>query len=112
MKRVVTGILGVGCVLGLAVGAQAAPSGPVIEKAPSRGGMECRRIATGATDHGEDNAQAFADELLAGDIKAFKKKHGIRKIRIYNRFRKCEYYLWFFGDEYKCTSAATICWRK
>lgn len=73
-------------------------------------GPNCVRIATGGNDHGEANAQKFADDLLAGDIEAFRKEKGLAAVRISNRAHQCRYNLWFFGDEYDCSSAATVCW--
>lgn len=73
-------------------------------------GDRCVRIATGGNDHGEANAQKFADELLAGDIETFRKEKGLATVTISNRLRKCRYNLWFFGDEYDCSSVATVCW--
>ena len=87
--------------------AQAVPSGaPKI----TMQGSSCARIATAGVDHGKAVAQKYADDLLASDIKAFKKKKGLRSVRIQRRFKKCREHLWFFGQEYNCTSLAVICW--
>ena len=87
-------------------------SKPQITAVPGPAGQECRKIATGAVDHGEDNAQKFADELLEGDIKAFKASHGIKSLKVTRRFRKCKFHLWFLGNEYNCTSGAIVCWPR
>jgi len=73
-------------------------------------GDRCVRISTAGVDHGKAVAQKYADDLLAGDLKAYQKKHGLKSLRIQRRFRKCKYHLWFFGDEYNCTSLAVACW--
>ncbi len=73
-------------------------------------GDRCVRISTAGVDHGKDVAQKFADDLLAADLEAYRKKRGIKSLRIQRRFRKCKYHLWFFGDEYNCTSLAVACW--
>ena len=87
--------------------AMAVPSGQakIVAQGPS-----CVRISTAGVDHGEDVAQKFADNLLAADLKAYQKKKGLKSMRIQRRFKKCEKYLWFFGQEYKCTSLAVACW--
>ncbi len=79
---------------------------PVITKAGSR----CVVIATAGVDHGEKVAQEYADSLLMSDIDQFKKTKKIKKVKISNRFRKCKFHLWFFGNEYNCTSKAKVCW--
>ncbi len=110
---VVAGITAFAGVLAFYPQAQAVPaSKPRITVVPGGPGEECREIATGAVDHGEDNAQKFADELLEGDIKDFKRANRVPFVKIKSRFRKCKYHLWFLGDEYNCTSAAVICWKK
>jgi hypothetical protein len=86
--------------------------GPRIVTVPAPAGKECRRISTAGVDHGEDVAQEYADELLAGDIEVFKTRNGIKRVSIGNRFRKCKFHLWFFGNEYNCTSSAVICWQR
>jgi hypothetical protein len=73
-------------------------------------GNRCVRISTAGVDHGKAVAQKFADDLLAADIAAFKKRRHLQSLRIQRRFRKCNYHLWFFGDEYNCTSLAVACW--
>lgn len=73
-------------------------------------GDRCVRIATGGVDHGQENAQKFADELLAGDIESFRKEKGLAALRVERRMHKCDYHLWFFGDEYNCSSVAIVCW--
>ncbi len=73
-------------------------------------GDRCVRISTAGVDHGKAVAQKFADDLLAADLKAYQKKRGLKSLRIQRRFRKCKYHLWFFGDEYNCTSLAVACW--
>jgi hypothetical protein len=73
-------------------------------------GNHCVRIATAGVDHGEDVAQKYADDLLAADLKDFKKKKGLKSLRIQRRFKKCKKHLWFFGQEYNCTSLAVACW--
>jgi hypothetical protein len=73
-------------------------------------GANCVRISTAGVDHGEDVAQKYADDLLKADIDAFKKRKGLSSVRIQRRFKKCKYHLWFFGNEYNCTSLAVVCW--
>ncbi len=73
-------------------------------------GDRCVRISTAGVDHGKAVAQKFADDLLAADLEAYRKKRGLKSLRIQRRFRKCKYHLWFFGDEYNCTSLAVACW--
>ena len=73
-------------------------------------GDRCVRISTAGVDHGKAVAQKYADDLLAADLKAYRKKRGLKSLRIQRRFRKCKYHLWFFGDEYNCTSLAVACW--
>lgn len=69
----------------------------------------CWRISTAGVDYGKIKAQQFADELLKGDIEAFKKRKGFTSLRITSRYRNCKFHLWFFGDEFNCTSVATLC---
>lgn len=88
-------------------GASAVPSG---QPRVTLQGKNCVRIATAGVDHGKEVAQKYADDLLAADLEAFRKKRGIRKLRIQRRFKKCQYHLWFFGDEFNCTSLAVACW--
>ena len=73
-------------------------------------GANCVRIATAGVDHGEAVAQKYADDLLATDLEAFRKKRGLKALRVQRRFKKCKKYLWFFGQEYNCTSLAVACW--
>ncbi len=73
-------------------------------------GNNCVRIATAGVDHGEAVAQKYADDLLAGDLKDFRKKRGLKSLRVQWRFKKCKKHLWFFGQEYNCTSIAKACW--
>ena len=98
------------CLLGgiaLSTPAQAYPTKePVVTKAGSR----CVFISTAGVDHGEKVAQKYADDLLKGDIAKFKKDKKLKTVRISNRFRKCKFHLWFFGNEYNCTSRAKVCW--
>ncbi len=87
-------------------------SKPKIVTVPGGPGEECRKISTGGVDHGKEVAQKYADDLLAGDLKAFKKQHKIKHWEIRRRFRLCKYHLWFFGDEYNCTSGVVVCWPR
>lgn len=73
-------------------------------------GNNCVRISTAGVDHGKDVAQKYADDLLAADLKAFRKKRGLSSMRIQRRYKKCNHHLWFFGDEFNCTSLAVACW--
>jgi len=73
-------------------------------------GNHCVRIATAGVDHGKTVAQKYADDLLAGDLAAFRKKRHIKSTHITWRFKKCKEHLWFFGQEYNCTSIAVACW--
>jgi len=73
-------------------------------------GNNCVRIATAGVDHGEAVAQKYADDLLASDLEAFRKKRGLKSLRVQSRFKKCKEHLWFFGQEYNCTSIAKACW--
>ena len=73
-------------------------------------GNRCVRISTAGVDHGKAVAQKFADDLLAGDLESYRKSHHLPSLRIQRRFKKCHYHLWFFGDEYNCTSLAVACW--
>lgn len=73
-------------------------------------GNHCVRISTAGVDHGKDVAQKFADDLLAADLKAYRISKGLKSMRIQRRFKKCSEHLWFFGQEYNCTSLAVACW--
>ena len=73
-------------------------------------GNNCVRISTAGVDHGKAVAQKYADDLLASDLEAFRKKRGLKSMKVQWRFKKCKEYLWFFGQEYKCTSIARA-WR-
>ncbi len=88
------------------------PAGAVPASKPriTMQGERCVRIATAGVDHGEKTAQKYADELLAADLEEFRKKRGLKSLRIQRRFKKCREHLWFFGQEYNCTSLAVACW--
>ena len=73
-------------------------------------GNRCVRISTAGVDHGKDVAQKFADDLLAADLEAYRKRKGLGSMRIQRRYKKCKEHLWFFGQEYNCTSLAVACW--
>ena len=73
-------------------------------------GNNCVRISTAGVDHGEAVAQKYADDLLTSDLEAFRKKRGLKSLRVQWRFKKCKHHLWFFGDEFNCTSIARACW--
>ena len=73
-------------------------------------GSHCVRIATAGVDHGEDVAQKYADDLLAADLESWRKSKGLKSLHIQRRFKKCKKHLWFFGQEYNCTSLAVACW--
>ncbi len=73
-------------------------------------GNNCVRISTAGVDHGKAVAQKYADDLLASDLEAFRKKRGLKSIKVQWRFKKCKEHLWFFGQEYNCTSIARACW--
>ena len=91
----------------LSATAQAYPTGkPKIVSA----GAKCVFISTAGVDHGEKVAQKYADDLLKSDIATFKKSKGLKSVRVSSRFRKCKFHLWFFGNEYNCTSRAKVCW--
>ena len=79
---------------------------------PGAPGQQCRKISTAGVDHGKDVAQKYADDLLAADLKSFKKQHGIKSWNVQRRFRVCKFHLWFFGDEYNCTSGVVVCWPR
>ena len=96
--------------LGMVLLAGAAHAVPTSKPVITEEGKRCVKIATAGVDHGEDVAQKYADDLLKSDIEAFKKSKKLKSVRISNRFRKCRFHLWFFGNEYNCTSAAKVCW--
>ncbi len=75
-----------------------------------KSGSRCVFISTAGVDHGEKVAQKYADDLLKSDIAKFKKSKKLSKVTVSSRFRKCQFHLWFFGNEYNCTSRAKVCW--
>ncbi len=103
-------IAGMGAVLLLGALPPAASAIPSSQPKIVEQGNRCVRISTAGVDHGKEVAQKYADDLLAGDLKAYQKKKGIKKLRIQRRFRQCKEHIWFFGQEYNCTSLAVACW--
>ena len=96
--------------LGLSALPHTASAVPSSEARVTLKGNHCVRIATAGVDHGKAVAQKYADDLLASDLEAFRKKHGLKSLRVQWRFKKCKEHLWFFGQEYNCTSIARACW--
>ena len=108
LSRLLTTCLWLGLILfALPRPADATPSG---QARVTPQGSNCVRISTAGVDHGEAVAQKYADDLVNADLEAYRKKKGIKSMRIQRRFKKCKKHLWFFGQEYNCTSLVVACW--